>query len=136
MEQPPAPPPTPVVDPITADEIEAGKVMAAVAYGLTLAFALPLGLLPMVMRDNRFSLHHGKQAFMVWIVTAVLFAAAAPLMIFCGIGVIPLGVGVVCHLLFNIMGLVYAIQGKPQVLPVIGPWAEKWFRSVRVKPGG
>jgi len=125
----------PAEDPFTPEETEAGKVMAAVAYGLTLAFALPLGLLPMVTRDNRYSLYHGKQAFMAWIVVAVLFAAAAPLMMVCGIGVIPLGVGMVCHLLFNIMGLVNAIQGKAQPLPLIGPWAQQWFKGVRVKPG-
>lgn len=130
---PPPEPATPPDEPITPEQIEEGKVMAAVAYGLTLLLALPMGLLPMVMRDNRYSLYHGKQAFMAWIVAAVLYAAGIPLMLLCGIGIISLLAGLVCHLLFNIMGLVFALQGKVQPLPLIGAWAEKWFRGVRVK---
>ncbi len=104
------------------------------SYGVTLVLMFPVGLVPMFMRDNRFALFHGKQAFMVWILTTALSVAGLPLMFFCGLGIIPILTAAVCHVLFHILGLVYSVQGRAQPLPLIGGWAEKWFRSVRVKP--
>ncbi|MBW2996237.1 hypothetical protein KY332_02945 [Candidatus Woesearchaeota archaeon] len=31
---------------------------------------------------------------------------------------------------FWIMGLVYAIQGQMKEVPVLGPWAQQWFKGL------
>lgn len=62
---------------------------------------------------------HVRQALMVMLVGLVL-------------GLIPIInlVAWIVVLIFWIMGLISAIQGKEKELPLIGAWAQNWFKGI------
>lgn len=51
------------------------------------------------------------------------------LIIIC-IGVIILLGGMIFLLVLNVMGLINAINGKQEPLPIIGRYAEDWFKGI------
>jgi uncharacterized membrane protein len=128
--------------PLTASEIEAGKVMAVLVYAI--AFVFPFfWIVPLVMRDNRFSLYHAKQG-LVWFVVGVIgsvvltIGTIALAFVTCGFGVLlawPVAIGFWIFLIvLNIIGLVNAAQGSAAPLPMIGRWGERWFAGINVVP--
>lgn len=99
-------------------DVEGGKVLAILSYLIPLVFIVPL-----IQKDNHFSLFHAKQVLLLMIGYVIASIVAT---ITCGVGFIlylPLFV-------FNIMGLIFAIQGQYKPLPLIGNWAEEWFKSI------
>jgi uncharacterized membrane protein len=101
------------------EDVEQGKLLAILSYLVPIVFIVPL-----IQKDNHFSLFHAKQVVLLVIgyIIATIIAT-----ITCGIGMIlylPLFV-------LNIMGLVYAIQGQYKPLPLVGKWAEDWFKGVK-----
>ena len=92
-----------------------GKVFAILSYVLNIV-GLPFCIVPLVMKDNAFSLYHAKQALGLWIVG--------------------LGVGVVCMILMivlNVMGLMNAINDKCATVPVVGEMFAGWFKGITAK---
>jgi hypothetical protein len=57
-----------------AEVTEQGKLMAALSYG-SFFFGVPLGVLPLIQRDDPFALFHAKHATAVWLVTLVATVA-------------------------------------------------------------
>lgn len=102
-----------------ADEVtDRGKMIAAISYG-GFFFGFPLGIVPLVMRDDAFALEHGKHATAVWLlhftmVMVLTFIVTAIATVTCGFGAIlyPLilvpalaGMGTSVH------GLILALNG-------------------------
>lgn len=122
---------------------EQGKLWAILSYA-GFFIGLPLGIIPLVMRDDAFALRHAKTATAVWL--GAFGATIALSMIFGVITAVTCGLGAV---LFPILflpapwALVVGIHGL--VLAVNGSWDEpigglrlgdKLFGSIEVKPMG
>lgn len=113
---------------VGAEEIAEGKAMAILSYAINF-IQLPFFLVPLIMRNNQFSLFHAKQCFMIWIVGLVGIAAGIALSFVC-IGVLVFPIVGLFILIVNIIGLINAAQGQFKPLPVIGPLADKWFAGI------
>ena len=111
-----------------AKEIADGKAFALLSYVLSL-FGIPFFIVPLIMRNNEFSLYHAKQCLMVWLLFLVGSVISVPLMAIC-IGVILLAVVGIFDLVLLIMGIVNASGGVMKPLPLIGGWGEDWFKGI------
>jgi len=105
------------------DDVEEGKLFAILGYIIPFVF-----LVPLIQKDNHFSLFHAKQVLL-------LCLASVGLMV---VSMIPI-VGCFTMILFLpmlawvIMGLVFAIQGQYRPLLFIGEYAEEWFKGIKVE---
>ena len=109
---------TPAMD---EKEIEDGKVFAILGYILPI-----LCLIPLIQRNNSFSLFQAKQVLVLWI----------SMMAISMVNVVPCLGQIVCLafailvLVLDIMGLISAIKGETKTLPIAGKWAADWFKSI------
>lgn len=127
---PPAQPPTAEAAlAITEKEIEDGKAFAILSYALSF-IGLPFFLLPLIMRDNAFSLYHAKQCLMLWITGMVGGTISSVLVVVFCLGVLTGLVLFVFLLVLQVMGLISASKGEIKPLPLIGPYAEDWFKGI------
>lgn len=110
-------------------EVEEGRTFAILSYALGL-IGLPFFLVPLIMRNNEFSLYHAKQCLILWLAGIVLGVISGPLMLVC-VGFIVLLAGGIFLLVLDIIGLINAIQGQAKQLPLIGKYAEDWFRGLK-----
>lgn len=110
-------------------EVEAGRTFAILSYALSLV-SLPFFLVPLIMRDNEFSLYHAKQSLLLWLAGIALSVVSVPLMAIC-VGFILLPAGAIFLVVLDIMGLVNAVQGVQKPVPVIGKWADQWFKGLK-----
>jgi len=96
-------------------------------------FGLPFCLIPLLKRDNAFSLFHAKQAFLLW----VLFFASLTLgWSLCWISlkfmwIFILGGGL--SLTLNVLGHQRALDERDTSLPVVGALAEQWFATLSAR---
>jgi len=109
--------------------VEEGKTFAILSYALGL-IGLPFFLIPLIMRNNEFSLYHAKQCLLLWLAGLVVSVIGSVLMIVC-IGIIILTAGWVFLLVLDIMGLANAIKGEQKPLPLIGKYADEWFKGLK-----
>jgi len=98
----------------TAEEIEEGRVLAAVGY-LGILFVLPLALMP----RNRFCKAHAKQALVLFI-TASLASMLSCFGTFFGGGMLAL-----LAFILSVVGLINAAQGKLWKIPGVWDIAHK-----------
>ncbi|MCK5528846.1 MAG: DUF4870 domain-containing protein [Kiritimatiellae bacterium] len=128
-------PPTPVEEPAATpetpamDEIEDGKSFAILSYVLTF-IGIPFFLVPLIMRNNSFSLYHAKQCLLLALAGIVLGTISGLLVAVC-IGLILLPVVAIMLIVFTVMGLMNAINGKAEPVPLIGKFAEDWFKGIQ-----
>jgi len=127
-EPPPAAPAATEPAPVALPDAEEGKAFAILSYVLSL-IGIPFFLVPLIMRNNEFSLYHAKQCLLIWLAGVVLAVVSAPLMAVC-IGVIIAPVGGVFLLVLCIMGLINATKLEAKPVPLIGKWAEDWFKGI------
>jgi uncharacterized membrane protein len=113
-----------------AQEIADGKAFAILSYALNY-FGLPFWLVPLIMRSNEFSLYHAKQCLTLWLACLVLVPVSVVLIPACGVGLPLLFAVFVASLVFHILGLINAINGKMAPLPLIGSFGEQWFAGIR-----
>lgn len=113
---------------VSAAEIEEGKVMAILSYAINI-LAIPFFLIPLIMRNNEFSLFHAKQNLMIWIIAVIGSAVGAALSFVC-IGLLVFPILWVFLLVVNIMGIINSANMQFKPLPVIGPLAESWFGGI------
>jgi len=113
-----------------AKTIEDGKAFAILSYALSF-IGLPFFIVPLITRDNAYSLYHAKQALTIGLTGAVISAVSFVLSFIC-IGVITALVGGIFLLVLNIMGLMQTTKGEAKPLPVIGKYAVNWFKGVTV----
>jgi len=104
-----------------AKEVEEGKVLAIVSYIIGI-----VALIPLIQRNNAFSLYHAKQVLILMIAAAAL---AVVNVIPC-IGQIICAIGMVFLLVLDIMGLINAINGKAKPIPILGKLALDWFKGM------
>lgn len=117
-----------VTETMDPKEIEEGKVFAILSYVLSLA-ALPFFIVPLIMRNNGFSLYHAKQCLIIWLLGLVGGVVSSILAAVC-IGVIlGIALGIFC-LVITIMGLINAINGKVQPVPLVGKLGIDWFKGL------
>ncbi len=116
----------PAVASITEAEIQDGKMMAILAY---IIFLVPL----LAARDKKFAMFHTEQALVLIIAWVVIYIGFTILSIIlskistalsCGVGIISILIWV-AYLIFWILGLMSAIQGKVKELPFIGQYGAK-----------
>ena len=111
---------------IDATEIEEGKTFAILSYVLNL-IGLPFFIVPLIMRNNEFSLYHAKQCLVIWLVLAVLsLINVLP----CIGQIIWLAVWIFMIVL-NIMGINNSTKNEMKPVPVIGKWGEEWFKGLK-----
>jgi uncharacterized membrane protein len=115
----------PVTPSVGAKEMEEGKTFAILSYVLSFV-GLPFFVVPLITRNNAYSLYHAKQCLIIWLVAVV---SAAVNVIPC-LGQIVWVAVAVCMLVFNIMGLMNAIKGEMKPLPLIGKFGEEWFKGL------
>jgi uncharacterized membrane protein len=120
-----APAETPSAAPADVDD---GKTFAVLSYVLNFV-SLPFFIVPLIMRNNDFSLYHAKQCLMLWLAGIVISVVSVPLSFVC-VGFITAAVGAVLLLVLNILGLVNAAKGEAKPLPIIGKWGEDWFKGI------
>jgi len=113
---------------MAAQEVADGKAFAVLSYVLSL-IGLPFFLVPLIMRNNAFSLYHAKQCLMLWLVGIVGGILSAVLAVVC-IGVVLGLLLAVFGLVLTIMGIINASNGVVKPLPVIGRWGEDWFKGI------
>jgi uncharacterized membrane protein len=110
----------------TAEELEQGRTMAALAY---VFFLIPL----LAAREQRYAMFHTEQAIVIWIGWIVLrvgFSIFSTILYsahvyFCGFWLFDTLIWLVL-VIFWIMGLVAALQKKTEPLPLIGDIASKF----------
>ena len=117
------------VQPMDPKEIEDGKPFAILSYALNFV-GLPFFLVPLIMRNNEFSLYHAKQNLMLWLVGIVGGVISGVLIALC-VGLLLFPLLTIFLLVLNIIGLINAIKGEAKPLPVIGKWGEDWFKGLR-----
>ena len=119
-------PPTPAP---VSQEVEEGKTFAILSYALGLV-CIPFFLVPLITRNNDFSLYHAKQCLLLWLASLVVSVIGSILMVVC-IGMILLPAGMIFLLVLDIMGLVAAIKGEQKPVPLIGKYADEWFKGLK-----
>lgn len=110
-------------------EVEEGRTFAILSYALGL-IGLPFFLIPLIMRNNEFSLYHAKQCLLLWIM-GIAASMIGGLLIFVCIGVVLLPAAMIFLLVLDIIGLINAVKGEQKPLPLIGKWAEDWFKGLK-----
>jgi uncharacterized membrane protein len=121
-------PPPPASTPARSPDVEAGRAFAILSYALSF-IGLPFFLVPLIMRNNEFSLYHAKQCLILWLAGLAVSIVGGILTILC-IGLVILLAGGIFLLVLNIMGLINAINGEQKPLPVIGVYADQWFKGI------
>lgn len=106
---------------IPQEEIESGKVLAVLAYIIPI-----LVIVPIIQRDNDFALFHARQVLLL-LIAGVLVSVVN--VIPC-LGQIIFVVGALTLLVLGILGLINAIRGDAKPLPLIGGFAEEWFKGL------
>jgi len=129
QEQPEQTPPEAPAGGGASKDVEEGKVFAILTYALSFV-GLPFFLVPLIMRNNDFSLYHAKQCLILWLAGVVGSVLSSILMAVC-IGAILLPIVLVFCLVLNIIGLINAVKAETKPLPLIGKWGEDWFKGIR-----
>ncbi len=128
------------MDLLPAPPSDQGKMWAAVSYAGFL-FGLPLGVIPMIQRNDAFALFHGKQSTAVYLVTFVsslllFFLISVVSAVTCGVGMIlyPLmflpGLWL---LVVGIHGLILSLNGELKEPVATFGLGEKMFGSIKPK---
>jgi uncharacterized membrane protein len=110
-------------------EIEEGKSFAVLSYVLSF-IGLPFFLIPLIMRNNEYSLYHAKQCLILWIGGLVGGVVSGMLMAVC-IGAILAPAVWIAMIVFCVMGLMNATKGLMKPLPLIGKFGEEWFKGLK-----
>lgn len=107
---------------VSAKEVEEGKVFAILSYVIPVFV-----LVPLIQRNNEFSLYHAKQCLIIWLIAIV---SSLVNVIPC-LGQIVWLVVWVALIVFGVMGLINAVKGRMKPLPLIGKWGEDWFKGLK-----
>jgi len=106
----------------SSSDVDENKAIAAIGY-LGILFLVPL----LVKKDSPFAQYHAKQGMILFIADVILWFVAFI------IGVATLGIGFYLSwiiwlliIVWTILGIVNALNGKMQPLPIIGKMAESW----------
>jgi len=117
-----------------------GKMWAILSY-VGLIFWLPLGAIPMIMRDDAYALHHGKSATAVWL--GALITSIALSVVITLISVVTCGLGSLLYVFLFLPGLWLLVTGiHGLILTLNAKWDEpigvfglgdRFFANVKTK---
>jgi len=97
-------------------DVEENKAIAAIGY-IGILFLIPL----LAKKDSPYAQYHAKQGLVLFVADVILgFVGWIPF-----IGWAVLGIGGLLVFILFIIGLMNALGGKMQPLPVIGSYGEK-----------
>ena len=116
--------------PTLPPEVAQGQTSAILCYALSLTL-LPFFFLPLILRNNSFSLYHAKQSLLLWILGIVPLYVGFLLMVFFCLGLVMIAGTSALLVVLNVVGLIHAIKGEQKPLPIVGAWAETWFKGIR-----
>ena len=117
-------------DPALPPEVSEGQTFAILSYALSLTL-LPFFFIPLILRNNGFSLYHAKQVLVLWILGVIsLYVGSLFMVIFCT-GLLIILTASALLVVLNLVGLIHAIKGEQKPLPLVGEWAETWFKGIR-----
>ena len=108
---------------IDAQDIKDGKVLAILSYIIGI-----LCIVPLIQRNNAYSLYHAKQVLLLIILSIGLGVVNV---IPCA-GQIVSGFGYIALLVLWVMGLVNVCSDKAKPIPLVGKFAEEWFEGITV----
>jgi len=97
-------------------EVEEGKFFAVIAY---ISFLCIITLV--LKRENKFALYHGKQGLVLFVCEVASFI----LSIIPFVGMLVWRLGVWVFLLVSLWGIIIALSGTTQKIPVFSDIAEK-----------
>ncbi len=113
----------PTSDVYTQDEIDSAKALSAICYVLPI-----IVLVPLIQKDNSYALFHARQVLiMVVLLLGISVLALVPVVGWCFFG----PASFVAWLTFAVIGVMNSINGRAQMLPLIGVYGERWFAGVR-----
>lgn len=116
-----------------ADEVERGKGMAVLSH-MSYLTMLPLFAIPMLLRENRFALHHARQAGAGWIaLVGVQMVALGVTMVTCGLFPVLIPLPFVMTVVMTIMGITWALKGEVRRFPILNETGDKLFANVTVQ---
>jgi uncharacterized membrane protein len=122
--------PEPAAPAPDTQDIENGKTFAILCYVLSF-IGLPFFIVPLIQQNNGFALFHAKQVMLLWL-AGIALGIAGVLTLIC-IGPIVAILGVIGLLVLSIVGLVSALKGETKPVPLIGKFAEEWFKGIQKK---
>jgi len=99
---------------ITKQDAENGKVCAILLYILWIV-GIIWYFVDEKQKNNPFTKFHLKQSLVLVIVCVA-------------INIVTCGFGGIIGLVFAIIGLINAVNGETKELPIIGKFAEQWFK--------
>ncbi|MFC1788228.1 DUF4870 domain-containing protein [Patescibacteria group bacterium] len=103
-------------DATTSKDIDENKIIAAIGY-LGILCLIPL----LLKKDSPYAIHHGKNGLTLLLAWLILWIGnIIPLL-----GQIVWVLGSIALLIFVILGIVNALNGKMWEMPVLGPYAKK-----------
>ena len=108
-------------------EVEEGKIWAFLGVFLTIiGFIIVL----LAKKDNKYAMYYAKQGLMLFIASIVLAILGWILMFIPILGIVIYWVLYLVLVILWIMGWVYALQGTMKPVPIIGKYAEEWFKGL------
>ena len=118
------------LQPVFSQEVEEGRTFAILSYALGL-IGVPFFLVPLIMRNNEFP-HTTPSSVSMLALCGMAVGLVGTILtpVFC-IGIILWIAGSVFILVLDIMGLVNAVKGEQKPLPVIGKYADDWFKGLK-----
>jgi uncharacterized membrane protein len=123
--------PTPPTPAPATKETDEGKAFAVLSYALSFV-GLPFFLVPLITRNNDFALYHAKQCLVLWLAGIVVMAAMWSPFFFLwrimNLLMYPLGIFM---LVLNVIGLINAVNSATRPVPVLGKFAEEWFKNIK-----
>ncbi|HEX2838490.1 MAG TPA: DUF4870 domain-containing protein [Phycisphaerales bacterium] len=119
-----------VTSEISADEIAKGKLFALLSYACNF-INVPFWVVPLFMRDNRFSLYHAKQCLTLFIFV-VPAAIVSAILIYACVGIVLLPAVLITNVVFMVIGMMNVSNQLTKPLPFIGKFGEKWFANIKI----
>ena len=119
-----------VVEPANVDDTS--KALAVLCH-LSMFLGIPIWIVPLITRDNAFTLHHAKDAAVTWALGMTVFIGGLAIWILsCGLLPVPFLVFVLY--IPMLMGIFSAANGQIEDIPLITPISRAVLGGVTVKP--
>jgi hypothetical protein len=116
-----------------ADEVCEGRNWAMLVYAGNFLL-LPLAAVPLVRRDNDYSLYHAKTAGVLWAGMTAVFTLGSLLMPLCGLGLLVWLAGLAPLGVLNFLGLLQAVNEEAKPLPLLEEYPAQWIRVRKQTP--
>lgn len=114
---------------VTIDD--SARAMAVLCH-LSMVLGLPLWLVPLLTRDNAFTLHHAKDAAIIWVMGFVIFSVGMVIW-FMTCFLLPVFGLAALMWLPTLMGLFSAINSQMEEIPLITSLSRSLLGGIELK---